>query len=428
MPEGARPDEALPELSRRSGTLCIEQCRLDELAARFGTPLYVYSRAAIAARMARLRKAFGADARICYAVKSNGNLSLLRLLHELGAGFDVVSGGEIARLEAAGIRGAEVVFAGVAKQPWEIDLALAYGVRAFHLESAHELPLLAAAATARGTRARIALRLNPDVDAGTHAYISTARSENKFGLDFASAAALVAAIRRDPALELVGYHVHLGSQVRSIEPYLEAFTRVEAFLDQDPAHREGVTSYDLGGGFAIPYAEPGGGLDVEALAAALLPRLAARRLQAVLEPGRFLVAEAGLLLTRVLGIKPGREKSFLLVDAAMNDLLRPALYGAIHPLAPVVAAPDRSPVRYDVVGPICESGDFLRRDVELAELRPGELLTVLCAGAYGASMASNYNSRPRAAEVLVEGAGARPIRARESLEDLWRNEASWLRE
>jgi diaminopimelate decarboxylase len=409
------------------GELRCEQVRIAELAQRFGTPLYVYSRAALTHRLQALRTAFGAEAMICYAVKSNGNLSLLRLLHSLGAGFDIVSGGELLRLQAAGVPAAQVVFAGAGKQRWEIEAAVAAGIAMCNVESPHEIELLRRAAAALGRRVPVALRINPDIEAGSHRYISTGRAETKFGVGLAAAKELVRAIRAAPQLELVGYHVHLGSQLASVEPYARAFDKVAGFLAADPSHAEGVRCYDLGGGFGVAYGEPSARLDVAALAAALLPRLQRLRLRAVLEPGRYLVADAGVLVTTVLGEKTTGRKRFVLVDAAMNDLLRPALYQARHPIAPV-RAPERppDPLPGDVVGPVCETSDFLGLGLRLPALQPGELLAVFAAGAYGASMASNYNSRCRPAEVLVDRDRARLIRRRESFDELWTPEKECL--
>ncbi|MCR9248453.1 MAG: diaminopimelate decarboxylase [bacterium] len=404
-----------------AGEVWCEGVRLTELVDRFGTPLYVYSGAAIDDRAARLRAAFGEDAVICYAVKANSNLSLLRRLAAQGLGFDLVSGGEIERLAAANLSAAQGVFAGVGKEPWEIEAAVAAGILFFNVESEHELPLLAAAARATGRTIPVALRLNPNVAAGTHAYITTGKSENKFGIALARAAEVVRAIVDEPGLELRGYHVHLGSQLRSVQPYVDALDRVAAFADADPRHRDGVTHYDLGGGFGISYGE-GLELDVAAVAEQLLPRLEDRGWTPVLEPGRYLVGDAGVLVTRVLGGKQQGGTEFVLVDAAMNDLLRPALYQADHPIAPVAPARAGPSRRVDVVGPVCETGDFLARGRELPPLAAGDLLAVFGAGAYGASMASNYNSRRRPAEVLVDGGTARLIRRRESFTQLFQNE------
>jgi diaminopimelate decarboxylase len=408
------------EFSYRDGELFCEGMALTELAARFGTPLYVYSQASLTQRYATVRAAFGAAALVCYAVKANSNLSLLRHFAGLGAGFDLVSGGELQRLVAAGVDPRGAVFAGVAKQPWEIEAAVRAGIRFFNLESPHELPLLAAAGRKHGVRVPVAVRLNPDVDADTHAYVATGRSDSKFGVGLAMAGALVEQIAVEPHLRLCGYHVHLGSQLRSASPYLDAFSRVEEFLGGAAVRREGIEFYDLGGGFGLGYGS-GPPLDVATVAAALLPRLAAHGLRPVVEPGRYLVGDAGVLLTTVLGHKTTAATRFVLVDAAMNDLLRPALYQAAHPIVPVR---DAGGTRHtvDVVGPVCESGDFLGRQRDLPATAPGDLLAVLTAGAYGFSMASNYNSRPRPAEVMVDGARVRLIRRREALERLWIDE------
>jgi diaminopimelate decarboxylase len=404
----------------RAGELWCEGVAVRDLVQQHGTPLYVYSAATMAERFAALRAAFGPSAHICYAVKANPNLTLLAHLHRLGAGFDVVSGGELKRLQAAGLPTDGVVFAGVGKEPWEIAAAVAAGILFFNIESPHELPLLAEAAAAGGRRVRVALRLNPGVDAGGHAYISTARTDTKFGVGLGEAGAVVEAIAREPRLELCGYHVHLGSQVRQVEPYRQALDRVCEFVDAAAVRREGITHYDLGGGFGIAYGD-GEPLDTAAVAATLLPALAARGWRPVLEPGRQLVGDAGILVTAVLGEKQQDHTRFLLVDAAMNDLLRPALYQAEHPIVPVVASagPSRT---VDVVGPVCETGDFLARRRALPPCRRGDLLAVLGAGAYGASMASNYNSRRRPAEVLVDGAAARLVRRRDTFPQLFQNE------
>lgn len=404
----------------RAGELCCEALGLSALAQRFGTPLYVYSGAAMDRRLQAVRAAFGPEAHVCFAVKANSNLGVLRRMHTGGAGFDLVSGGELERLRAAGLPTAGAVFAGVAKEPWEIAAAVAADILFFNVESPHELPLLAAAGANAGRRVRVALRLNPDVDAGTHAYISTGKKENKFGVALDRAGELVEAIRREPWLQLVGYHVHLGSQLRSVEPYVLAFERVAAFVAASPARADGVTHYDLGGGFGIGYGK-GPALDVGAVAAALLPRLGARGWRPVVEPGRFLVGDAGVLVTRVLGSKRQGETSFVLVDAAMNDLVRPALYQAEHPVMRVIAgAGPLSPV--DVVGPVCETSDFLARRCPLPPCERGDLLAILAAGAYGASMASNYNTRRRPAEVLVDGDQVRLLRRRETFASMFADE------
>lgn len=404
---------------RGAGLYC-EDVELETLAERFGTPLYVYSQAAMTERYQAVRTAFGKDAHVCYAVKANPNLSVLRHFAALGSGFDLVSGGELKRLQAAGIATRGAVFAGVAKQAWEIDAAISAGILFFNLESPHEVALLAAAGRQRGVRVPVALRLNPDVDSGTHAYIKTGDRTAKFGVDLATAGELVEQVVREPNLKLSGYHVHLGSQLRSPEPYLQALTKVAEFLGGASLRREGITWYDLGGGFGLGYGQ-GATFDAAALARAILPRLQTLGLQPVLEPGRFLVGDAGVLLTTVLGEKATSGRRFLLVDAAMNDLLRPALYQAEHPMAPLHDQ-GRNEAVFDVVGPVCETGDFLARQRRLPAVSAGERLAVLGAGAYGAAMAFNYNSRPRPAEVMVHGAQVRLVRRREAIDNQWRDE------
>lgn len=420
-----RPGDDLPWLAYRQGELHLEDVPLRRLAEEHGTPCYGYSGRAMEVRYQALRAAFGADAKICFAVKSCSNLSVLRHFGQLGCGFDLVSGGELARVRAAGLPTEGAVFAGVGKQSWEIQQALSAGIRFFNVESPFELDLLRQAGAATGRVVPLALRINPDVDPGAgHAYIRTGKDADKFGLGLDAAASAVRTIAGDPHLELVGYHVHLGSMIRTVAPYLEALQVVLGFMDADPLHRQGVRYYDMGGGFGVSYGDGQGPLDPAPVAGALLPELRARGLTPVLEPGRFLVADAGVLVVQVLGSKPGPRKGFVLVDGAMNDLLRPALYQAHHPIVPLRegASPPADAPPQDVVGPVCESGDFLGKDRALPRLDRGDLLAVLGAGAYGASMGSNYNSRPRPPEVLVNRGEARLIRTRETLEDLWANE------
>ena len=414
-------ESGAPEFFYRDGQLHCEQVAIAGLVERFGSPLYVYSQAAMRQRVQSVRAAFGDEAHICYAVKANSNLSVLQLLYEQGCGFDLVSGGELARLQAAGLPTNQAVFAGVGKQPWEIEAAVSAGLLFFNVESPSELPLLAAAGAAAKQPIQVALRLNPNVEAGTHAYISTGKDENKFGVAIDRAGDVVAQIVADPWLELVGYHVHLGSQLRSAAPYSEALERGLAFDDRDPARGEGIRYYDLGGGFGIRY---GGGapLDVAEVADCLMPRLLERSWRPVVEPGRYLVGDAGVLVTSVIGEKSQGSSEFLLVDAAMNDLLRPALYEAEHAIVPVIPSTSSGMRTGDVVGPVCETGDFLGRARSLPRCQRGDLLAVLAAGAYGASMASNYNSRRRPAEVLVDGDQSRLIRRRESFAQLFQDE------
>ncbi|MBL8750373.1 MAG: diaminopimelate decarboxylase [Planctomycetes bacterium] len=414
------PEAGADAFHVRGGELWCEEVPLASLAARFGTPLHVYSAATMDERLARVQLAFGTGANVCYAVKANPNLSLLARMHARGAGFDLVSGGELHRLAAANVPASRSVFAGVGKEPWEIEAAVAAGLLFFNVESPHEVPLLAAAAARHGSRIRVALRLNPDVAAGGHSYISTARKGDKFGVAIDVAAPIVESIVREPSLHLCGYHVHLGSQVLRPEPYGEALAKVAAFVDGAALRREGVTHYDLGGGFGIGYGR-GHALDVDAVARSVLPTLRSRGWTPVVEPGRYLVGDAGVLLTTVLGEKRQGGTDFVLVDAAMNDLLRPALYQAEHPIV-AVRPRDGARREVDVVGPICETSDFLGRRRALPPCRAGDLLAVLSAGAYGASMASNYNTRRRAAEVLVDGGAVRLVRRRETFPQLFANE------
>jgi len=396
----------------------IEEVDVAALAARFGTPLYVYGTGAVRERLARLKRAFAPLlSSVHYSVKANSNLSLLRLLAAEGAGFDVVSGGEIERCVRAGIEPSRLVFAGVGKSDDELALALDRNIGLFDVESQDELDRLAKRAEAAGRSARFALRLNPDVDAGTHAYVTTGLKRNKFGMSFEDAIAALRARANQRGLEFRGFHVHIGSQVTDPARFRAAAEIVAARIGQARAAGFAVELLDFGGGFAASYEAPAP--PIEAVADAVKPALAPLRVELLLEPGRYLIAEAGTLVTRVIGVKSTPERTFVVVDAAMNDLLRPALYGAWHPVELVgPVEPTRPKARVDVVGPVCESGDFLARDRELPLPRAGDLLAVLCAGAYGFSMASNYNTRPRAAEVQVEGRTARLVRRRETIDDL----------
>jgi diaminopimelate decarboxylase len=397
----------------------IEQVESAALAARFGTPLYVYSAAAIRERLARLRRAFSPlGAEVHYSVKANSNLALLRLIAAEGAGFDVVSGGEIERCLRAGIDAERLAFAGAGKTEAELELALSRGVGLLCVESRDELERLAALAAASGRAARFLLRLNPDVDAGTHAYVTTGLKRSKFGLPFEEALAALRALCGRPGLDFRGFHVHIGSQIADPGRFRAAAEVAAARVEE--ARRAGfsVRVLDFGGGFAARYeSDPP---PIEEVASAVAGPLSPLRVKVLLEPGRYLVAEAGTLLTRVLRVKPAAEKSFVVVDAAMNDLVRPALYGAFHPVELLAEdAASRPRALVDVVGPVCESGDFLAKDRGMPLARPGELLAVLSAGAYGFSMSSQYNSRPRAAEVLVDGSSARLVRRRETIDDLF---------
>lgn len=404
---------------------------LTKLARRWGTPLYVYSADAILERLRFFTEAFqGLPHLICYAVKANSSLAILKLLADHGAGFDIVSGGELERVLAVDRRAASrVVFSGVGKTKDELDLALRTGIRVFNVESAGELELLAERARRQRKVAPFALRVNPDVFAETHPYISTGLSEHKFGVALAEARELYRKARGMKSLRAVGVSVHIGSQIREAAPFAAAASRVTALVRELRAEGERhLHQIDLGGGLGIEYDETqpwDPKARVDAYAAAVRTALGdGLGLELTLEPGRFLVAQAGALLTEVLYIKRNGRKQFVVTDAGMNDLIRPSLYSAHHAIEPV--APDKGEARatevVDVVGPVCESGDFFAHDRALPPVKPGDLLAVLDAGAYGMSLSSNYNSRPRSAEVMVEGKRARLIRRRETMRDLMKPE------
>jgi len=393
---------------------------LESLARRFGTPLYVYSADQIEARLKMFQNAFaGREHLICYAVKANSTLAILRLLAERGAGFDIVSGGELERVLAAAPNAAErVVFSGVGKIQAEIDSALKAGILEFNVESEGELEVLAARARKLRTKARFALRVNPDVFADTHPYISTGLREHKFGIDIRRAAAIYAQAANDRWLEPHGISVHIGSQIRSAEPFGAAMERVAKLVKQLAGEGIRLKSVDAGGGLGIDYhGEFNAAQKVAEYAAALEAALEGFEGRLLMEPGRFIVAQAGALLARVLYVKKNGKKTFVITDAAMNDLIRPALYQAHHEIVPVRRKAGRARV-VDIVGPVCESGDFFARDRKLAPVEPGDLVALLDAGAYGMTQSSNYNSRPRAAEVLVRGGSARLVRRRETINDM----------
>ncbi len=404
-----------------AGRLQAEGVALETIARRFGTPTYVYSRAALEAQYdAFARACAGQDHLICYAMKANSNLAVLDLFARRGAGFDVVSGGELERVVAAGGDPRKVVFSGVGKTEAEMRAALAAEILCFNVESESELARLDRVAGAMGRCASISLRVNPDVDPKTHPYISTGLRQNKFGVAYADALRLYREAARRPHLRVAGIDFHIGSQLVDAAPVVEALDRVLALVDRLAAEGITIDHLDLGGGLGIRYKDETPPSIADYLAP-ILARLRGRRLALVLEPGRVLVGEGGLLLTRVEYLKQGEAKSFAIVDAAMNDLLRPALYDAWHEVVPVTPRADTPVRRYDVVGPVCESGDFLATDRELA-LVEGDLVAVLAAGAYGMGMSSNYNTRPRAAEVMVDGAHVHLVRQRESVASLFASE------
>jgi diaminopimelate decarboxylase len=407
--------------ARVGNELLCDGVSLEEAARAMGTPLYVYSRAGIEAAFGAYARAFaGVPHRICYALKANGNGAILRLLAGLGAGADIVSGGELLAARRAGFPAERIVFAGVGKTDAEIALGLEHGIGEWNAESEDEIERLGAAAAARGTLARVSLRVNPDIDPRSHPYISTGLREAKFGVDIARGPEILRRARGLPGVEVVGLQCHIGSQITDLEP-LAAAARALAGLSRRLLD-EGFTlrTIDVGGGLGVGY-DGKGVPGPEALAAAILPAVEKLPLTLVLEPGRSLVAAAGVLLTRVLYVKGGHDRRFVVVDAGMNDLLRPALYDAFHRVEPV-SPRGRAAELVDVVGPVCEASDFLARRRELERPEPGDLLAVRDAGAYGFAMSSSYNMRPRAAEALVEDGRARLVRRRETFEDLVRTE------
>ena len=409
-------------IRRQNGELLADGVRLADIAAAVGTPVYVYSWPGIRERYSQMEEALaGVPHRVCYAVKANSNLAVLARLAQLGAGFDVVSGGEIERVLRAGGEPARVVFSGVGKTQAEIDAAIRHDIGCFNVESEAELARLDETARRLGRPARIAVRVNPDVDAGTHPYIATGLKESKFGVPATTARRLCRQAAASPALDVVGIGCHIGSQIAELAPYEQALRSLLHLADA--LERDGITlrHIDLGGGFGVRYASEKPFCLAE-FGRLVAGALAGRNLTLLVQPGRVLVADAGVLLTRVEYLKPGPDgRGFAVVDAAMNDLIRPALYHAWHPVEPVVED-GGEPARWDVVGPVCESGDFLALDRTLA-LTPGSLVAVRGAGAYGFALSSNYNSRGRAAEVLVDGAEFHVARRRETADDLMRLEA-----
>ena len=418
----------------RDNGLHVEGVALADIAARFGTPCYVYSRAALTKAYAAYRDALQANgvadrSLICYAVKANSNLAILNLFAGLGAGFDIVSGGELARVFAAGGVAAKIVFSGVGKSRAEMRAALEAGIHCFNVESASELEQLNEVAGSLGRRAPVSLRVNPDVDARTHPYIATGLKTAKFGVAFGDAFELYRRAAVLPSIAVTGIDCHIGSQLLDPAPAAEAADKVLALVDQLAATGIALEHIDLGGGLGIQYRADEPAPAPADYLAPMLAKLSTRRERLVFEPGRSLVGNAGLLLTRVEVLKPGEDKHFAVVDAAMNDLMRPALYDAWHDIVPVAGASQGAkagagetatgaPMNYEIVGPVCESGDFLGHDRQLA-LREGDLLAILSAGAYGMSMASNYNTRPRAAEVMVDGDAMHLIRRREDVAELF---------
>lgn len=411
--------------SLKNGVLHAESVALPTIAEQFGTPAYVYSRTALTESLREFQDVLsthpaGAGALVCYAVKANSNIAILNLFARLGAGFDIVSGGELQRVLAAGADAKKVVFSGVGKTAGEMKLALDAGIFCFNIESIPELERLNQVAGECGKKAPISLRVNPNVDPKTHPYISTGLKEAKFGVAYDDALPLYRRAAALPNIEVSGIDCHIGSQLLDPSPFVEALDRILALVDQLASEGIRIHHLDLGGGLGIKYKAEQVQPTVASYLNPLLDKLKDRGLKVVLEPGRRLVGNAGLLLTRIEYLKEGEGKNFAVIDAAMNDLMRPALYEAWHDINPVI--PREGATRdYDVVGPVCETGDFLGQARPL-NVQPGDLLAVMSAGAYGMAMASNYNTRPRAVEVMVDGDQMHVIRQRETIEQLYAGE------
>ena len=417
----------MSELHYKNGRLTLESCALEDIAQACGTPCYVYSKQALEQNYLAYRKALNADCananrehRVCYAVKANSNLGVLSVLAKLGSGFDIVSVGELERVLLAGGRADQVVFSGVAKMHHEIERALEAGIHCFNVESETELQRIADIASTKGSVAPISIRVNPDVDAQTHPYISTGLKENKFGIDIDLAHALYQQAAAHPALNVLGVDCHIGSQLTDLQPFEDALQRVLALVDELEADGIHLEHIDVGGGLGVRYHDetPPNAADY---VAKLLMLMADRPQSLILEPGRSIAANAGVLLTRVDTIKSNGDKNFAIVDVAMNDMLRPALYDAWLDILPMQKKSGENSQLYDVVGPVCETGDFMGKQRSL-DIATDDLLCINSAGAYGFVMASNYNTRARPAEVMVSGAEFRVVRERETLDDLVRGE------
>ncbi len=406
----------------QDGELFAEDVAVSDIADQFGTPCYIYSRATLERHYKAYDNALGTHPHlICYAVKANSNLAVLNVLARLGSGFDIVSIGELERVLAAGGDPGKIIFSGVGKQSAEIQRALEVGINCFNVESEAELERLQTVAASIGATARISLRVNPDVDAHTHPYISTGLKENKFGIDFKVAPSVYRRAATLPNIEIVGVDCHIGSQLTELDPFLDALDRLLALVDE--LQKDGITIHhlDLGGGLGVNYQEEQPPQPAD-YASAVLERLGNRQLTLVLEPGRSISANAGIMVTRVEFLKENSGKHFAIVDAAMNDLIRPALYNAWQEIIPVKPRTDGTSHHYDLVGPICETGDFIGKDRDLI-LAPEDLLAVRSAGAYGFTMSSNYNSRNRAAEIMVDGKQQHLVRQRETIAQQIANES-----
>ncbi|MCX7918897.1 MAG: diaminopimelate decarboxylase [bacterium] len=406
----------------RNNELYCEQVRIKDIAEQVGTPFYLYSRQTLIEHYRRLDTAFAAiDHLICYSIKANFNLALCKLLCEQGCGADIVSGGELYRALQAGFDPQKIVYAGVGKTAEEIEYALNSNILMFNVESMPEAELISQIATRLKKTAKLAIRVNPDVDAHTHDYITTGKKENKFGIDYHDAPEFYHRVKQLPNLAVVGMHIHIGSQIETPQPYIASIKRVITLLHKLRDSGIHLDVFNMGGGMGIVYHNERP-MPATEFAAAIVPLVANLGCRLILEPGRYLVGNAGILLTKVLYVKKTHEKTFVIVDAAMTDLIRPALYNAYHEILPVVKNDSAKMLEADIVGPVCESGDFFAHNRKIQEVQSGDLVAIMSAGAYGFSMASNYNCRPRPAEVLVEHATYRIVRKRETYEDLLKNE------
>ena len=403
------------------GQLFAEKCAVADVAKQFGTPTYVYSRATIERHWHAFNDAAGEHPHlVCYAVKANSNIAVLNVMARLGSGFDIVSGGELLRVIAAGGDPSKIVFSGVGKTVAEINLALDHHIHCFNVESTAELERINDVAMSRGEQASVSIRVNPNIDAGTHPYISTGLKENKFGIDIDLAEGVYQAASKMPGINLKGVDCHIGSQLTELSPFLDAVDKLLLLIDKLSSQGIVLEHLDVGGGLGVPYDGETPPQPAE-YAQALKDKLAGRKLALIFEPGRAIMANAGILVSKVEYIKLTEHKNFAIVDAAMNDLIRPALYSAWQAIAPVNKALDRECLNYDVVGPICETGDFLGKNRDLS-IAMDDYIVVRSAGAYGSTMSSNYNSRSRPAEVMVDGEVAHLIRRREELAEIWKDE------
>ena len=413
------------DFNYKHNNLYCEAVSIEELAGKYGTPLYVYSRNTLISHYRKIKEAFSAiNPLICFSMKANSNLSICKALVKEGAGLDIVSGGELYRALKTGVASKKIVYAGVGKKELEIEMAIRHHIFFFNVESIPELELINKVASRLGIQQKVAIRINPDVKASSHKYITTGHGENKFGIDFETARKIFLERNRYKNLSISGIHIHIGSQIVEAEPFIRAMERVVDFIRGLESHGAGVRWLNIGGGLGIIYSEERPQTAKE-YAKAVLPVLKKARANIIMEPGRFIVGNAGVLVTKVQYVKETPRKKFAIVDAGMNDLIRPSLYGAYHEILPVKSRSYSNSEEikiFDVVGPICESGDFLGKDRKFIGLKEGDLLSVMGAGAYGFSMSSNYNSRPRVSEVMVDDSKVKLIRSRETYKDLIRAE------